>query len=110
MSVSSLRVIIFLLLLGCVSIASAETLVIPIGSQADRERAGVLPSLGMKRAEVRDRWGEPLRRYGAVGNPPISRWEYAEFEVYFEYDHVIHAVVPHQAPPPVVTVIEEEKE
>jgi hypothetical protein len=29
----------------------------------------------------------------AVGRPPISRWEYPGFIVYFEHEHVIHAVV-----------------
>jgi hypothetical protein len=28
-----------------------------------------------------------------VGKPPISRWEYPGFIVYFESDHVIHSVV-----------------
>ena len=29
----------------------------------------------------------------AVGEPPISRWVYADFVVFFEYDRVIHAVI-----------------
>jgi len=28
-----------------------------------------------------------------VGKPPISRWEYPGFVVYFEHEHVIHSVV-----------------
>ena len=29
----------------------------------------------------------------AVGEPPITRWEYRNMIVYFEYDRVIHAVM-----------------
>jgi hypothetical protein len=31
-----------------------------------------------------------------VGQPPITRWDYREFSVYFEYDHVINSVRHHQ--------------
>jgi hypothetical protein len=41
---------------------------------------------------VRERWGEPRQRLAAVGEPPISRWVYDGFSVYFEHRHVIHSV------------------
>ena len=52
--------------------------------------------------------GEQVRRARdqgpAVGNPPISRWEYPGFVVYFEHEHVIHSVVSARSsgarPPP----------
>ena len=28
----------------------------------------------------------------AVGQPPITRWDFADYSVFFEYQHVIHAV------------------
>jgi len=34
-----------------------------------------------------------VSKKAAVGDPPISRWEYADFTVYFEYDRVVHAVL-----------------
>ena len=34
-----------------------------------------------------------MTKVPAVGKPPISRWEYPGFVVYFEHDHVIHSVV-----------------
>lgn len=37
--------------------------------------------------------GEPANKTDAVGMPPISRWDYNEFRVYFEHDRVIHSVV-----------------
>jgi hypothetical protein len=30
-----------------------------------------------------------------VGDPPITRWVYDRFTVYFENDRVIHSVVHH---------------
>jgi len=34
----------------------------------------------------------PAERHEAVGQPPITRWDYPTFSVYFENDRVIHAV------------------
>jgi hypothetical protein len=51
------------------------------------------PSRGMTMHEVSEKFGAPVHKLGPVGAPPISRWEYAGFVVYFEGDHVIHAVV-----------------
>jgi hypothetical protein len=42
---------------------------------------------------VQSRYGEPVTRHAAVGLPPITRWDYAQFAVYFENDHVLHAVI-----------------
>ena len=53
------------------------------------------PSRGTSMAQVEQRFGAPTERFAAVGQPPITRWEYADFVVFFEYDHVIHAVAKH---------------
>ncbi|MCH8303339.1 MAG: hypothetical protein IH912_11355 [Proteobacteria bacterium] len=50
------------------------------------------PTRGMTEERVRASFGAPQSTVAAVGDPPISRWEYAEFVVFFEYDRVIHAV------------------
>jgi hypothetical protein len=42
--------------------------------------------------KVKEVFGEPQKRTPAVGEPPITRWIYKDFTVYFEYDRVIHAV------------------
>lgn len=52
----------------------------------------------MTKAQVRREFGTPKRVYAAVGKPPITRWDYAAFRVYFEYDLVLHAVVPGDFP------------
>jgi hypothetical protein len=50
------------------------------------------PSRGLSMAQVERRFGEPSQRVAAVGEPPISRWVYPQFVVYFEGSYVIHAV------------------
>jgi hypothetical protein len=44
-------------------------------------------------ATVQSRYGEPTNRHSAVGDPPITRWDYPQFAVYFEHDRVLHAVL-----------------
>ncbi len=50
------------------------------------------PSRGMTQAKVESTYGSPVNIKAPVGDPPITRWEYQDFVVYFEYDKVIHAV------------------
>lgn len=52
-----------------------------------------LPSNGLSKAEVRRRFGDPAREHAPVGDPPISRWEYEEYTVYFEHDLVLDSVL-----------------
>ncbi|MEM7610893.1 MAG: hypothetical protein AAF270_04410 [Pseudomonadota bacterium] len=51
------------------------------------------PQRGMTMQRVESSWGQPQTRRAAVGQPPITRWEYDGFIVYFEYDRVIHTVM-----------------
>jgi hypothetical protein len=50
------------------------------------------PARGSSMARVESRFGAPTGRSGPVGQPPITRWDYPGFVVFFEYDHVVHAV------------------
>ncbi|MDX1404298.1 MAG: hypothetical protein R3192_07170 [Woeseiaceae bacterium] len=50
------------------------------------------PTRGMTQERVRANFGEPISTVPAVGDPPISRWNYSGFVVFFEYDKVIHSV------------------
>ena len=54
--------------------------------------AGPRPTRGMSMDSVERNFGPPASRRPAVGEPPITRWEYPSFTVYFEYQYVIHAV------------------
>jgi hypothetical protein len=58
------------------------------------------PSRGMSMTQVESRFGAPAQRHSAVGAPPITRWDYPGFVVFFEYQHVVHAVVLGAAPAP----------
>jgi hypothetical protein len=51
------------------------------------------PTRGMSMEKVEAKYGAPAKRVPAVGEPPISSWEYPGFIVYFEHNLVIHAVV-----------------
>lgn len=57
-----------------------------------------LPRRGTLMKSVRARHGEPLSIAGPVGDPPITRWVYPDFIVFFEYQHVINAVIPGKPP------------
>jgi len=50
------------------------------------------PERGARMQAVQSAYGEPSEKREAVGNPPISRWDYPGFVVFFENDRVIHAV------------------
>lgn len=56
-----------------------------------------LPENGLTKSEVEQRYGRPNERRAPVGDPPISRWLYDEYSVYFEYDLVIESVLHHGA-------------
>lgn len=51
------------------------------------------PTAGLSKASVEIKYGNPQAKSTTVGEPPISSWEYSQFTVYFEHDHVIHSVV-----------------
>lgn len=55
------------------------------------------PSRGLSMAQVERRYGAPLDKLptaggGAPRQPPINRWRYQGFTVYFERNRVIHSV------------------
>jgi hypothetical protein len=83
-----------LLFAAVFAVAEADTLLIESVQQSAATRSE-RPSAGLTKAEVESRFGAPTRMIAAVGDPPISRWEYAGFVVYFEFERVIHAVPRH---------------
>lgn len=72
--------------------ALADTLTVPVGQQAAQQGFS-LPQRGAAAATVRQQHGEPVTRHAAIGTPPISRWDYDGFSVYFEHDKVVHSVL-----------------
>jgi hypothetical protein len=89
-----LRALTLAALVGGITAAGvhADTLDMSAAEAATRFDAPGKPTRGMTQARVEQAYGTPASRQGAVGDPPISRWDYADFVVYFEYDKVIHSV------------------
>ena len=86
---SKLRTISLLAVaLAAFGTANADTLKMGGASAGDNR-----PTRGMTQSSVESRYGSPASVQAPVGDPPITRWEYQDFIVYFEYDKVIHAVV-----------------
>ena len=79
-------------LVGCLAGTPvfADVLLIEEVRQADRME---LPENGMSKSEVRARFGEPASTKPAVGDPPISTWDYGRWSVYFEHDLVLFTVL-----------------
>ncbi|HDY98398.1 MAG TPA: phosphodiesterase [Pseudomonas sabulinigri] len=77
----------------------ADTLSIPVGEQSGSQ-ATSWPQRGVSFDAVVRGWGEPARRHAAVGQPPITRWDYDSFSVYFESSHVIDSVRQHKPKAP----------
>ena len=78
------------LLLAFGSMAHAETVKM-VGATAGSDDGR--PTRGMTQSGVQSKYGSPVSTRAPVGDPPITRWEYSDFVVFFEYDKVIHAVV-----------------
>lgn len=84
-------------------IVSALALLLAFGAMAQAETVNMVgatagsndgrPTRGMSQASVQSKYGSPVSTRAAVGDPPITRWEYSDFVVFFEHDKVIHAVV-----------------
>lgn len=58
-----------------------------------------LPHKGEDMRMVVKEFGEPRTKFPAVGGgqprqPPITRWDYDAFSVFFENSHVVDAVIP----------------
>ena len=70
--------------------AMADVLLIEDVRQADRMQ---LPENGLSTAEVRAAFGAPAATHPPVGDPPIARWDYDGWSVYFEYDLVLFTVL-----------------
>lgn len=87
---SKLRTITLIaLFLAAFGTANAQTLKMDGTSAAAGDAR---PTRGMSQTSVQSKFGSPRAIRSPVGEPPITRWEYQDFIVYFEFDKVIHAV------------------
>lgn len=83
----SIAVVAFLVTAG--SVAADVLLIEEVRERMQRD----LPENGLTKSEVEQRYGRPNERRAPVGEPPISRWLYDDYSVYFEHDLVIESVL-----------------
>lgn len=91
------RMFASLVILGFVTAPAAfgEVIHIPVGQQAPEKRDLPRPTRGMSQSSVLETYGLPESKAGPVGEPPISKWTYPNYTVYFESETVIHSVLTH---------------
>ncbi len=70
--------------------AATEVLLVDSIQSAPQIQA---PQHGLSMTDVRQQFGDPASTLPAVGEPPISRWEYTDFSVFFENDLALHTVI-----------------
>ncbi|MFY2764928.1 hypothetical protein [Arenimonas sp. MALMAid1274] len=82
--------------------AQAETLLV---ERVQTEASQSLPARGASMGQVEAKFGAPQQKHAPVAgpnsrrsNPPITRWDYPGFSVYFEYSHVVDAVAKKSSP------------
>ena len=71
-------------------VLQADVLLIEEVRQSERMN---LPVNGLTTQEVTSEFGDPEKIHAAVGDPPISSWDYGRWSVYFEYDLVLFTVL-----------------
>lgn len=55
-------------------------------------RQAALPTSGLSMQQVTTQFGQPVEKKPRIGTPPITVWRYADFNVYFERQTVVHSV------------------
>ncbi len=75
------------------ALTHADELTMPQAEHPAPQASVDHPRRGMSMQKVESLFGTPVKRMPAVGQPPISRWEYQGFVVYFEHDRVLHSVI-----------------
>ncbi|HEY9546643.1 MAG TPA: hypothetical protein VIR56_11585 [Solimonas sp.] len=83
--------------------ASADELVMPPVTEMPPHPV-ILPHRGQSQGTVLKEFGEPAQRHAAVGggtpkHPPITRWDYAGYSVFFERTTVVDVVIKGDPPP-----------
>jgi hypothetical protein len=100
------------IMLKCHLMAAGAMLLMALPTQADvlsiaeptyntpNSEAGVLrPTRGMTMQQVEQKFGKAQQQFEPKGTPAITRWQYSQFDVYFENQLVIHSVVQREPAP-----------
>jgi hypothetical protein len=91
--------ILAVLLAGCAVAGSALADTVVVNDQVQVRNSQVeRPKRGLTMTEVEKHFGAPVTRHPTVGGgsphqPPITRWDYNGFSVFFERDRVVDSVV-----------------
>ena len=80
-------------LAGALSSAALFAQEQPQASNTVATSAPATPARGSTMENVRSKFGAPSQEQPAVGTPPITRWEYPGYVVFFENDRVLHTVL-----------------
>lgn len=80
----------------------ADVVQMPAGGTSAAASTAV-PRKGQTMSQVVKQFGEPQTKHPAVGGgsdrqPPITRWDYSGFSVFFEHSHVVDSVIPGERP------------
>ena len=81
-----------LIISGCLFITAVSAESIDMRSVGDTPSGISKPQNGMSMASVLQQYGDPESKQNPVGEPPITRWNFGSFAVYFEHNQVIHSV------------------
>ena len=84
------RIVLAFMLTLAFQTVTADVLIIDEVRQAGRME---LPRNGQSKAAIETKFGAPTQKSSAVGEPPISSWNYGKYSVYFEYDLVLFTVL-----------------
>jgi hypothetical protein len=84
------RIVLAFILALAFQLVSADVLLIEEVRQSGRMQ---LPTNGQSKADVEAKFGAPVDKRSAVGDPPISNWKYDAYSVYFEHDLVLFTVL-----------------
>jgi hypothetical protein len=80
------------LALSCSAVVSSGALADELRTPRVTSESPDRPARGMSMDKVEATFGAPSNRAAPIGEPPITRWEYPGFVVYFEHQYVIHTV------------------
>ena len=83
------KIILAILITLFISNIQADTLMI---DKITQEQSMSMPTRGLTMNQVIKQYGEPKVKKDAVGQPPITEWQYDNFSVYFEKKWVITSV------------------
>ena len=84
------RIVLAFMLTLAFQTINADVLIIDEVRQSGRME---LPKNGQSKVDIEAKFGAPVQKTPAVGDPPISNWKYDKYSVYFEYDLVLFAVL-----------------